>query len=496
MAPLRLRIQAPILRKYTRAPPAPAQRGWLGWCRSPSSTNQRAFVMRATCKWIDKKKMFRVPMWLAVALLFCQSTVVRATGPEEAPLKADLMLVVAHPDDETAVSGFLARASLDQKKRIAVVYTVTDGATREIEARRGLATLGVQNVWFIGTGGNGSQDVLRSIGNGHYGAMLESLVRLIRLTQPDVVLTWLPALLGDHGEHQAAGVLATDAFNVAGDPTVFPAQLAQMRNDADILKYELQPWQSKKIYYFTDFTPKQLATKGPAYSILEISAARRRSYLSLAAEEASAYMSVSDMGPVAQEALAKGTVTELLSSDTHGISLLPEPIRLIQGKSHVAGAAADDVFANVDTGRIEFAPPAQRSARPRTKASLELDGAWGFYERFWRRQDIALNSQLIPPEIGTRPGQTLFVPLLLRNDTDAILNVSLVAHMPPGWKAEEESSHLAVPIHGTLAVRAWASPVQPGDQEPADLKWTAEVDGRGIGTVTLRTYTHPWRLPE
>jgi LmbE family N-acetylglucosaminyl deacetylase len=431
-----------------------------------------------------------------ILALLCQSTVAWPADPAEPALKTDVLLVVAHPDDETAVSGFLARATFDQKKRVAVVYTVTDGSLREIEARRGLATLGVHNVWFIGTGGNGSQDVLRSIGNGHYGAMLESLVRLIRLTQPEVVLTWIPALLGDHGEHQAAGVLATEAFNVSGDATVFPAQLAQMRNDGDTNKYELQPWQSKKIYYFTDAIPSQLAKTGPAYSILEISPARGRSYLSFAAEEASAHLSQADIGPVAQEALAKGTLMQLLSSDTHGLALFPEPIRLIRGKSHVAGAAADDVFANIDIGRIEFTPPIQRSVRPRASTSLELDGAWGFYERFWRKEDIALSGQLIPPEIGIRPGQTLFVPLLLRNDTDAILNVALKSRAPPDWKAEEDSNRYTVPIHGTLAVRAWASSLATGVSEPADLKWTAEADGRIIGTVVLRAYTLPWRLPE
>jgi LmbE family N-acetylglucosaminyl deacetylase len=440
--------------------------------------------------------MTRLPPWLMILALLCQSTVAWAGDPAEPALKTDLLLVVAHPDDETAVSGFLARAIFDQKKRVAVVYTVTDGSLREIEARRGLATLGVQNVWFIGRGGNGSQDVLRSIGNGHYGAMLESLVRLIRLTQPEVVLTWLPALLGDHGEHQAAGVLATEAFNLSGDATVFPAQLAQKRNDGDINKYELQPWQSKKIYYFTDGVSSQLAKSGPAYSILEVSPARGRSYLSFAAEEASAHSSQGDIGPIAQEALANGTLLQLLSTDTHGFALFPEPIRLIRGKSHVAGAAADDVFANIDIGRIKFTPPIEGSARCRPSGSLELDGAWGFYERFWRKQDIALNCQLIPPEIGIQPGQTLFVPLLLRNETSAILNVALKSDTPPDWKAEEDSNRYAVPAHGTLAIRAWASPLATGVSKPADLRWTAEADGRIVGTVVLRAYTLPSRLPE
>src|SRR5689334_24151869 len=79
--------------------------------------------------------------------------------------KADILVVVAHPDDETMVTGYLARAILDLHKRVAVVFGTRGdgggnaigneqaaalGAEREIEGRRALATLGVFNVWFLG----------------------------------------------------------------------------------------------------------------------------------------------------------------------------------------------------------------------------------------------------------------------------------------------------------------------------------------------------------
>src|SRR5260370_12852995 len=72
--------------------------------------------------------------------------------------KADILLVVAHPDDETAISSYLARAIFDQHKRVAVIYGTRGdgggnsvgyeqaaalGAVREIEARRALASWGV-----------------------------------------------------------------------------------------------------------------------------------------------------------------------------------------------------------------------------------------------------------------------------------------------------------------------------------------------------------------
>src|SRR2546429_7902683 len=92
-----------------------------------------------------------------------------AQEPKALPLpderyKADILLVVAHPDDEGAATPYLARA-LDEHKRIAVVFGTRGssganeagaeqaaalGAIREIEARNALTTLGITNVWFLG----------------------------------------------------------------------------------------------------------------------------------------------------------------------------------------------------------------------------------------------------------------------------------------------------------------------------------------------------------
>ena len=78
--------------------------------------------------------------------------------------KLDILLVVAHPDDEAAATAYLARA-MDEGKRAGVAYGTRGssgandlgteqaaalGDIREIEARRALAKLEIMNVWFIG----------------------------------------------------------------------------------------------------------------------------------------------------------------------------------------------------------------------------------------------------------------------------------------------------------------------------------------------------------
>src|SRR5256885_9768450 len=48
-------------------------------------------------------------------------------SPDER-FKADILLVVAHPDDEGAATPYLARAIYDEHKRVAVVFTTRGGS--------------------------------------------------------------------------------------------------------------------------------------------------------------------------------------------------------------------------------------------------------------------------------------------------------------------------------------------------------------------------------
>ena len=98
-------------------------------------------------------------------------------------MKAEVLLIVAHPDDETGVSAYLAQL-LDQGKRVAAVYLTHGeaghnnmgrergpslGVVREMELRHALVQLGIQNVWFLAGKDTPSQDVLQSLGNWGHG---------------------------------------------------------------------------------------------------------------------------------------------------------------------------------------------------------------------------------------------------------------------------------------------------------------------------------------
>src|SRR6202140_5113448 len=245
--------------------------------------------------------MERLAAQLLFALfLFFPMLASDAQEPKALPLpdaryKADILLVVAHPDDEGAATPYLARA-LDEHKRVAVVFGTRGssganeagaeqaaalGAVREIEARNALATLGITNAWFLGGKDTASQNVLQSLANWDHGESLEQLVRLVRLTRPEVILTFLPGtFIGeDHGDHQASGLLATEAFDLAGDPASFPEQLAGPTKRLEPFLENLRPWQPKKIYYFPDADREDIFRgKGPEYSVKEISTSSKKAY--------------------------------------------------------------------------------------------------------------------------------------------------------------------------------------------------------------------------
>src|SRR5215813_13428344 len=185
---------------------------------------------------------------VGAAVLFIATALAQTPTPSPNPpllkpddrLKVAVLLVVAHPDDETGVVPYLLQL-IDQHKRVAVIYTTHGeaghnnmgperarslGAVREMELRHALESVGINNVWFLSGKDTPTQNVLESLANWGNGPVLEEMIRMVRLTRPEVILTLQPGFFvgENHGDHQAAGVLATEAFDMAGDPTVYPAQ--------------------------------------------------------------------------------------------------------------------------------------------------------------------------------------------------------------------------------------------------------------------------------
>ncbi|MCS7024278.1 MAG: PIG-L family deacetylase [Bryobacteraceae bacterium] len=166
---------------------------------------------------------------------------------------ARVLYVAAHPDDEDAATiTWLARAwgahvvlvSLTRGEAGAnlVSNDFFDrlGALRTAEFLRAAQYYGVAGVRFTRFIDFGySKSLEETFRNWNREELLRDLVRIVREEQPHILISRFQGSLRDgHGNHQAAGVLAQQAFEAAADASRFPEQLSA----------GLKPWRAQKLY--------------------------------------------------------------------------------------------------------------------------------------------------------------------------------------------------------------------------------------------------------
>src|SRR5712664_4239792 len=455
-----------------------------------------------------------VIVFLAMPLLEPAAQEPKAFPLPDERYKTDILLVVAHPDDEGAATPYLARA-LDEHKRIAVVFGTRGssganeagaeqaaalGAVREIEARNALTTLGITNVWFLGGKDTASQNVLQSLANWDHGASLEQLVRFVRLTRPEVILTFLPGtFIGeDHGDHQASGVLATEAFGMAGDPASFPEQLAGPTKRLEPLLENLRPWQPKKIYYFADADREDIFRgNGPAYSVKEISKSSKQPYWRMALDSFRAHQTQakSFLDKIAQ--MDEAQIEKMATSDGGWTDTL----HFVLGKSLVGGSVTEDVFDGITPGAIPFARPDASPEPARPELSVELGGPYSFYAEFRRAHGLSNLPHPEPPEIALQGHTTLVIPLWVRNRTAKTQAISLAASLPAGWTVQSGIGKITVTAKQVASTRIEVLlPAVPENEtkkpEPQEVTVRADSNGQSIVEIKLRVELRKRALPQ
>ena len=452
---------------------------------------------------------------LALGLVLSLSVAAQDRGAQPVPkaddrLKTDVLLIVAHPDDETGVSAYLAQL-MDQGKRVAAVYLTHGeaghnnmgrergpslGAAREMELRHAMAQLGVQNVWFLDGKDTPSQDVLQSLANWRHGTNLEEVVRMVRITRPSVIITWLPAIfIGEnHGDHQAAGVLAMEAFDSAGDPSVFPAQVAQPRKVNETLLEGLAPWQPQKMYFFSDASDdKQFKGKGPEYPTTAVSPTRHLPYWRVAMDEFRFHLTqyrsyIDKLGSMNEEQL-----TKLAGADQDGWS---GPVQLIFGKSLVPCNPTGDVFEGIKPGLLAFVRPSAPSPMQHSGISIEIGGPWHFYENFRRAHNLTQMAKAETPEISVAAGTTLQLPVILRNDGGEPAEITLTATMPDGWALKNTLPRYRLEPGDVYPLEIEVTTAGKKSDQISEIACRAEAAGREVGTVKLRVRLAGGGLPQ
>lgn len=185
--------------------------------------------------------------------------------------------MAAHPDDENTRA--LAWFSLGEKAETAYFsLTRGDGGQNLIgdELSEKLGVLRTQELLAARSNDGAKQYFSRAVDFGYSksssesfekwgrNALLEDMVLMIRMFQPDVIVTRFPPdERGGHGHHTASAELAIEAFSKAADETVFPDQVE---------KYGT--WTTTSIYwntsYWWDKDIREYAVDNPDYLIKEI----------------------------------------------------------------------------------------------------------------------------------------------------------------------------------------------------------------------------------
>jgi len=165
---------------------------------------------------------------------------------------ASLMMIVAHPDDEDG--GMLTLESRGFGARTAILtLTRGEGGQNAMSSEENDA-LGLirTNELLLADQYSGTEQFFSRVAD--YGfsktideahqqwgrdRVLYDVVRAVRMYRPMVITSVFTGNITDgHGHHQVSGEAAQEVFKLAGDPTVFPDQIAQ----------GLRPWSPVKVY--------------------------------------------------------------------------------------------------------------------------------------------------------------------------------------------------------------------------------------------------------
>ena len=343
-------------------------------------------------------------------------------------VKTDLMGVFAHPDDETGLAATLAYYALGRQAVVANVYCTRGegggnmvgtqagaalGILREAELRDCLGKLGVRYCYFLDQlDWAYTESVAATLRKWGKEQTLEKLVRLVRSLRPDVMVTMNPAPTpGQHGHHQAAGILATEAFAAAADPHRFPLQLT---------KEGLAVWQPRKLYY-----------GGGNTGVL-------------------ATISVTNSWPdgttpaqVAAQALANHRSQAFGNFGSSPWLRRPQKFTLVRSFTQVAQAETDLLagVANATSNEYHFA---QAPAKPPIEVSFRQRPAFAHYQQWMEAQGIehlAAQFAADPPLIR---GEANELPVQLVNRGAATVEGELVLEAPAGWKVEPPRQRVRV----------------------------------------------------
>ena len=161
---------------------------------------------------------------------------------EEPVEKADLLVLVAHPDDELLFTGgAIPVYNTEQGRQVEVAYLTPSNTTRRSEALNGLWAMGVRHYPVFGNFADNYantgkvKDAYKNAGGRE--KVLDWVTELYRRFRPEVVITHAENGEYGHPQHKMIADAAVECFEQAADP---------MKSPDSYQAYDT--WQVKKLY--------------------------------------------------------------------------------------------------------------------------------------------------------------------------------------------------------------------------------------------------------
>ena len=407
----------------------------------------------------------------AACLFFCFSA--DAAGPAQgsALLKTDILGVFAHPDDETGVASTLAHYALGEGKTIVNSYCTRGegggnmvgnqygpslGVLREIELRDCLTQLGVRHWYFLEQVDFAyTESIWATLKRWNKEKALERLVRIIRNHRPEIIVTMNPAPRpGQHGHHQAAGVLATEAFRLSADPSAFPKQIE---------REGIHPWQVRKLYYGGSMGDHQAVIKSTAVIRDGLSAGQ------LAGEALSNHRSQGFGRMRGATWLQRPRTFSLVHSV---VPFMIEERDLFRGLPFKIDDLTPPLILSPATKLPRAAPLKLRFV---TRPGIERYKVWA------REQFIEHLSQQVDPYVPIVAGEWNDVVLEIGNPGKDLVEGEVRFHLPKDWRVDPIV--LPYSLKGHLDIETSVR-VKPPAGLPADgsIRMGSEVNGISVAT--------------
>lgn len=375
----------------------------------------------------------------AIVCLFANLAVAQsptAAAPKQgaALLKTDLMGVFAHPDDETSMAATLACYALGKTSVVANIYCTRGegggnmvgtqggaalGALREAELRDCLNTLGVRYCYFLDQlDWAYTESVAATLEKWGKEQTLERLVRLVRTLRPEIIVTMNPAPTpGQHGHHQAAGVLATEAFTASADPKRFPLQLT---------KEGLATWQPRRLF-FGGSSGEVIATISVNESLPD----------------------GKTPGQIAAQALVNHRSQAFGNFGNSPWMQRPQRFTLVKSFAPM-GSVTNDLLAGLPVADMNLTPIrfVAATSQPVIEFSFASRPAFANYRRWVKEQGIEHVAAQFMADLPLTAGEPNAMRLRVANRNNTHLDGDVTIDAPAGWRVEPSSRRVRLPARG------------------------------------------------